>query len=138
MKALERMPKLEGQRLLRRYGFHQVLERKLMQDNDHAKAALVMYEDQRCAAAVDMLLSLPRPTSPELLLASHLSAHHAFSSSGNSDSGDARDAAGTCLEYLIKAASALDSIQQQQQQQSAAAAAGGGRGRAGPFCCWAV
>ena len=41
MKALERMAPIEGQRLLRRYGFHDVLHRKLLADKDYLRAAQV-------------------------------------------------------------------------------------------------
>jgi len=133
MKALERMPELEGQRLLRRYGFHAVLERKLLQGKEYAKAAQIMYEDARGAAAVGLLLSLPAPTSAELLLAAHLSAQLAFSLGGRGGSdgsaSDTGELASVCVDYLTKAASALDRLQQQDQRQCAAgagAAAGAG------------
>jgi tetratricopeptide (TPR) repeat protein len=114
MQTLERLPELEGRRLLRRYGFHEVLEHRLMQEKDFVKAAHIMYEDQRGPRAVEMLLALHAPSSTELTLAALLCTALAFSSAGRrhasirSGPGEQEAAVGvSCVEYLTKAALVL-------------------------------
>ena len=135
LRALERLPAMEGHRLLRRYGFHDVLHRKLLADRDFLRAAQHLFQDGKGGRAVALLLALPSPGVAELRLAALISTHLAFAPAAAGKGEEEGSAAGAGAEekgegavgHLGRAAEALGRLLAVGGELAARGAPAGGR-----------
>ena len=116
--ALDRLPARDGRRLLQRYRFLHVLEKRLIQDQEFCQAAHVMLDDGRGALAVALLESLPKPSDDHLRLAALLATQVAFMGAEGrnaSSGGSVQEGSGSCVVFLSKAAQAISRVARTEQ-----------------------